>query len=132
VIAVNMSAAEARGLLSQPKKTRGRYNVVPVERRTMDGVVFASEAEMMRYADLQNLERAGEIFDLTRQISYDIEINGQHFCTYTPDHEYINKAGVPIIEEFKTGKSVREKDYKLRKLAFELYYGLKVTEIISR
>ena len=129
---MSISAAEAREILNQPKKKRGRYNVVPVERRTMDGVVFASEAEMKRFADLQMLERAGEISDLRRQQSYDIEIKGHHFCTFTPDHEYLNKKGTPIIEEFKTGMSVKDKDYQLRKRAFELYYGLTVTEIISR
>ncbi len=127
-----MTAAEARLLLNQPKKKRGRYKVVPPERRTMDGVVFDSEAEMKRFADLQMLERAGEISDLRRQISYDIEINGQHFCTYTSDHEYLDKTGTPIIEEFKTEFSKREQAYSLRRRAFELYHNLKVTEIISR
>ena len=43
------------------KNKKNRFNVSPVEERTLGGVVFASKKEMKRYAELQLLQRAGEV-----------------------------------------------------------------------
>lgn len=127
---MNMSAAEFRNL---PKPTKGgRYKRAPKEARTVKGIVFDSSIEAQRWAILRLLERKGDISDLRRQQSYPVEIKGHPFCVFTPDFEYITDRGLQVIEEVKSTGTANEPDYKLRKLAFELYYGLKVTEIISR
>lgn len=125
-----MSAAEFRNL---PKPSKGgRYKRSPKEARTVGGIVFDSSLEAQRWIVLGLLERAGKISNLQRQQAYLIEIRGMPFCKFTPDFEYITSEGLQVIEEVKSSGTAKEPDYKLRKLAFELYYGLKVTEIISR
>lgn len=117
---------------SLPAKSRkGRYPRAPKEERTLDGIVFDSKGEMTRWATLLQWQRAGEIRDLRRQKSYAVEIKGHKFCSFKPDFEYITKEGRIVIEDFKSTGTAKERDYKLRKKAFELYYGLEVTEVIS-
>ena len=42
----------------------GKYHVSSPEDRTRDGIVFASKAEMRRYAELKLMEKAGKIKNL--------------------------------------------------------------------
>lgn len=57
---------------------RRHFDVVPVEKRTLDGVVFASRDEMIWFANLQLRERAGQITDLKRQVTF-------HWDVYLPN-----------------------------------------------
>lgn len=125
-----MTPDEYKALMAA-KPSNGRYPRAPKEERTLDGIVFDSKTEMQRWATLKQWERAGQIRDLTRQRSYPVEIKGQHFCTFTPDFEYITLEGRIVIEETKSSGTAKEADYRLRKKAFELYYGLEVTEVFS-
>ena len=50
----------------------GKYSVSSPDRRTMDGIVFDSRMEMLRYADLKLLEKAGEIRELSIQPKYEL------------------------------------------------------------
>lgn len=45
----------------------GKYNVSAPQDRTLDGIVFASKAEMRRYAELKLMEKVGQIRGLTIQ-----------------------------------------------------------------
>lgn len=109
---------------------RGRFPVVPSESRTMGGVTFDSKREMLRWAELQLLQRAGEITELKRQVSYSVSIASVHFCKFTPDAEYIDRHGVKVFEDVKSSGTAKDTAYRLRKKAFEIFYGVKVTEII--
>ena len=106
-----------------------RFKVSPKAERTLDGITFDSKKEMMRYAELKLLQRAGEIEGLTCQPSYTLEIGGKPFCKYTADFSYIQR-NVFVIEDVKSTGTVKDSAYKLRKKAFELSMGLKVTEVI--
>ena len=57
-----ISAQEARTLLSKPK--RSKYGAKKTE---LDGIVFDSQREASRWAELRLLEKAGEISHLERQ-----------------------------------------------------------------
>jgi hypothetical protein len=127
---VSISAAEARELLAP--QSRGRFRRSAPGRRTVDGILFDSIGEALRYMALKNLQRAGKISDLRRQQSYQIEIKGHKFCKFKPDFEYITEEGQQVIEEVKSSGTAKDPSYRLRKKAFELYYGLTVTEIISK
>lgn len=126
--------AGTTGLTGGGRK-RGRYAVAAKAERTLDGVVFDSKGEMRRYATLRLMERCGAIKDLKRQVKYDVAINGQHFCSITFDHAYVEKqtdgSWRPVVEEFKSKGTIREKDYALRKKAAVLFYGLSVREIVA-
>lgn len=113
-----------------PKK--GRFATGDKERRTYDGVVFDSVAEAQRWANLKLLERAGLISQLTYQPSWNVEINGQRFCTYTADSSYFcNDRKRLVIEEVKTSGTEKLPDYRLRKKAAELAYGIKVEVFLA-
>jgi hypothetical protein len=97
--------------------------------RTIDGIVFASKKEAKRYAELKLLEKARVITGLECQPSYEVQIDGKKFCTYTADFLYYDKTGV-VIEEVKSTGTRKDAAYRLRKKAFELKYKMKVREII--
>lgn len=131
---------DVRGLkgvnLQGYEKRKGRYPVAPKEQRTMGGKVFASKAQMNRYADLELLQRVGQISDLQMEVPFKVYIKGPdgvdyYFCTYTADHVYREK-GELVIEEVKTSGTVKDTAYRLRRKAFELHSGLKVREVVAR
>ncbi|MGI9142812.1 MAG: DUF1064 domain-containing protein [Fluviibacter sp.] len=112
------------------KSGKARYQVVEPARRTMDGVLFASQKEMKRYAELRLLVRAGEITDLALQPKFEVDGNGEPFCVYTADFSYRDKAGNLIVEEIKSTGTAKDAAYKLRKKAAELAFDMTVTEVI--
>jgi hypothetical protein len=95
---------------------KNKYNVSDKSRRTMDGTVFDSMAEMNRYAELKTLERAGVIKDLVLQPRFILiektPRTRQH--VYTADFMYIIEAET-IVEDVK---GVVTKDYVLRRDMF--------------
>ena len=78
----------------------GKYGVASKERRTLDGIVFDSRFEMLRWIELQLLERAGEITHLRRQPAFPIVVNGVKVCTYEADFAYCED-GSEVIEDVK-------------------------------
>lgn len=110
---------------------KNRFAVVEPERRTMDGIVFASKKEMIRYAELKLLEKAKEIHNLEVQPKFHVSIKDKLFCTYTADFTYLDKNGMTVIEELKSTGTAKDAAYRLRKKAAELYYGIKINVIIK-
>jgi hypothetical protein len=110
--------------------------VAKKEARTYSGIVFDSKGEMERYHHLTMAERAGLIHGLRRQVGYSVSINGQPFCRTTFDFEYWDIAAKDachlVTEEFKSGGTIREPDYRLRRKAVELQYGFTVREVVAR
>lgn len=110
---------------------RSRFQVAPKIDRTVDGHVFDSKKEATRYATLRLLERAGKIEDLRIQVKFPVEINGEHFCTYTADFVFFDIAlGREVIQDSKSSGTAKDPAFRLRKKAAELYHGITVTEII--
>ena len=108
-----------------------KYKVAPKSERTIDGIVFDSKREASRYSDLKLAERANLIKNLTLQPEYPVQINGKHYCTYTPDFKYTEAAtGKEIIEEVKSTGTMKDAAYRLRKKAAELYHGVEITVFI--
>jgi hypothetical protein len=111
-------------------KKKGRFPVAPKAERTLDGVVFASKGEMMRYAKLRLMQRAGMITNIELQPRYDVPLNGEHFCTYTADFRYVVVAsGETVIEEHKSSGTRQDAAYKLRRKAAILHHRIAVTEV---
>lgn len=128
-MSTTLTAAQYRETVKAPKK--GRFPVTSKELRTYEGIVFDSRREMQRWQKLKFMEIAGTIFDLKRGVSYSVEINGRHFCKFTPDAEYLTKEGLVVYEDTKSSGTRKDAAYRLRKKAFELYYGVEVTEILK-
>jgi hypothetical protein len=111
-------------------KKKSRFPVAPPEQRTLDGILFASKGEMMRYAKLRQMQRAGMITNIELQPRYDIPINGEHFCTYTADFRYtVVASGEVVVEDFKSSGTRQDAAYKQRKKAAQLHHGIVVTEV---
>lgn len=126
---LHLSRAQGKAYLGNAPK-KGRFAVVPVEKRTVDGIVFDSAKEARRYVDLSHYVKVGMIRDLERQIKFPVEINGRHFCTYTVDFRYKDNFGRTIYEECKSTGTAKDAAYKLRRKAAELYYKIKISEVI--
>lgn len=109
-----------------------KYKVSPKSERTWNGIVFDSKAEMMRYIDLINLQKAGVIKNLQIQPEFPVYISGQLYCTYTADFQYFNNDVQQwVTEDVKSQGTMLETAFKLRKKAAELYHGIIVTLFVN-
>lgn len=91
-----------------------KYNVAAKERRTVDGITFASMGEMNRYLELKMLETAGIISDLELQPKFLLipkTEKGGRAVYYYADFKY-TKNGSIIYEDVK---GVQTDVYKLKK-----------------
>lgn len=112
----------------QAPKDRNKYNADPTTRGELK---FASKGEALRYDQLCNLERAGEIENLHPHPRYElanehIEIryaNGR-LAIYTADFQY-DENGEVVTEDFKSKATMTEAS-SLRIAVFESLYGRKV------
>jgi Protein of unknown function (DUF1064) len=107
--------------------SRPRYRVSQKSERTLDGIVFASKREMIRYAELKQLKQAGVIRYLELQPAFPVSINDKHYCTYTADFAYDVDDEI-IYEDVKSSITAKDAAYRLRKKAAELFHGVKIHE----
>jgi hypothetical protein len=100
----------------------GRIRVAPKEERTLDGITFASKAEMNRFAELKMLERAGLIEGLERQPRYILltEPHKNKSIVYVADFRYrsLETKGI-VVEDVK---GMRTEVYKLKLKLFRDRY----------
>lgn len=122
-------AARAQLAAAMKATKRGRYPVVSIERRTVDGITFASGGEAQLYAKLKLRERAGEISRLELQPEFPVSINGAHFCRYTADFSYLER-GTRVIVDRKSSGTRKDQAHKLRRKAAELFFGIEVVEVL--
>lgn len=131
-----MTIEEYRKLERKEKKKKSKYNNNPV---WVDGIRFASNAEGRRYSELKLLERAGEIHDLSLQVSFVLfekqkceEIDDLGVHKYIADFTYRDKNDKFIIEDvkgYRDTKSVVYRHFLLKKAAMKYFYGYEVREI---
>jgi hypothetical protein len=103
----------------------GRIRVSKKELRTIDGITFASKAEMYRYAELKMLERTGVISELALQPRFILQEKfvasdgrKEREIIYVADFQY-EKNGKTIVEDCK---GMRTDVYKMkRKMFLKLY-----------
>lgn len=98
---------------------------------------FDSYVEYRRYKELQLIQSAGQISRLRHHKRWSISIINQqgkpiHGCYYESDFDYLDKDGVPVVEDCKP-KSEKALDpvFKLKRRLFKAAYGLDIT-IIGR
>lgn len=88
-------------------KPYNKFHVSPKSERTLDGIVFASKAEMRRYSELKILEKTREIFDLKLQPKYLLvpKTRWGRALYYIADFEYTEKwksdITIGIVEDVK-------------------------------
>ena len=104
------------------------------EKIVADGQEFDSLLEYSRYRQLKILERAGEIKNLQRQVSFELQPRYKkgnktiRAITYIADFVYVDvRTGKKVIEDTK---GYRNEVYKLKKKLFEyVYKDMQITEI---
>lgn len=100
-------------------------------KRTADNMVFDSIIEKDRYLELKLLLRAGEISELKIHPRYEVDMMGKHLCFYSADFSYWDvRNDVGVVEDVKSKATQKDPYYRLRKKAAELYYSMKVTEVV--
>lgn len=90
----------------------------------VNGEKFDSKGEAARWQELKLMEMAGEIVELTRQVKYDMVINGVKVCSFVPDFEYV-KDGALITEDFKS-KATMTPTFRLKAKLFKALYNREV------
>ena len=99
----------------------------------VDGITFDSKKEATRYAELKLLQRAGEIFDLQRQVPFTLipkqTRDGKVIerpCVYKADFVYKEKDGTEVVEDVK---GVCTKEYRIKKKLMLWQFGIIVKEV---
>lgn len=99
----------------------------------VDGITFDSKKEATRYAELMLLQRAGEIFDLQRQVPFTLipkQVRDgkvvERPVVYKADFVYKEKDGTEVVEDVK---GVCTKEYRIKKKLMLWQFGIIVREV---
>lgn len=121
-----------------------------VKTKASDGIIFDSAKEACRYEQLLLLQRAGEITDLKRQVTYEL-IPNQYITyerysktgkrledgkklvekkvEYVADFVYTEvKSGEVVVEDTKS-KATKTKDYIIKRKLLLFRHGIKLREV---
>ena len=97
--------------------------------KTIDGIEHDSKKEALRWMELQMLQRAGEISELRRQVSFELipKQVGERACNYIADFVYVdNKTNRTVVED---AKGVRTDVYKIKKKLMLWRYDIRIKEV---
>lgn len=106
---------------------RSKFNA---KKTTVDGIVFDSKREAARYVELREMERAGAIKGLRRQVKYELvhafDVDGKHYraITWIADFVYVED-GKEVVEDCK---GYRTDVYRLKAKLFAHRYGVSIRE----
>ncbi len=112
-------------LLPKAEKKQSKYGNQKTE---VDGIKFDSKKEAMRWQHLKHLRDTGCIFGLSRQVTFSIDINGQHICKYIADFVYANSIG-EIVEYVKSEATRKLPVYRLKKKLMKAVHGIEIVEV---
>ena len=99
--------------------------------KTDDGV-FDSKREWQRWCELKLLQKAKEISDLTRQVSFELipvqQYDGgtERAVKYIADFVYYDRYGRLVVED---AKGVRTKDYIIKRKLMLQKFGIHIVEV---
>lgn len=101
-----------------------KYNNTKIR---VDGRLFDSKAEAARWQELQLLERAGEVSEIERQVTYELipKQPGERSLKYIADFRYKTKDGQTIVEDVKGYKT---EVYKIKRKLMLYVHGIKIRE----
>ena len=102
-----------------------KYGAIKTE---IDGHVFDSKREAVRYSELKLAERAGEISDIVLQPEYLLRVEGgKSVGKYRADFRYLHIPSDTVIVE--DVKGVKTAVYRLKKRIVEAVYGIEIVEV---
>lgn len=101
---------------------------------TVDGITFDSQKEAVRYQELLLLQRAGQIFNLQRQVPFVLipkqERNGkviERAVVYKADFVYTEN-GEDIVEDVKS-EATKTKEYIIKRKLLLWQFGIRIREV---
>lgn len=123
---------EAKGLIPTPpvcgelvqEPKRPKYGNRKTE---IDGFVFDSKKEALRYLDLREEQRAGVISELRRQVAFPLVVNGDVIGEYVADFTYWLH-GKLRVEDVKSKATRKLPLYRLKVKLMKACLGIEVLE----
>lgn len=116
-------AKQPEGAIRAKKQGRSKYRNQKTE---VDGIIFDSKKESLRWQELKLLESAGEIWKLERQVTFELRVRSILICKYRPDFVYYNKSG-KVVEDVKS-KVTKTRGYQIKKKLMSAIYGIEILE----
>ena len=115
------------------KPKANKYGVNPKEKRTYNGTVYASTAEMKYRIKLDTIVRYNNeenpISKIEEQVKFPIEIKGFKCFTYILDFRVTYSSGVIQHIDVKGSKlGAAYSMFRLKKKCVEAYYGIEILE----
>lgn len=113
----------------KPPSRRHKYGVAVKEARTYQGIVFDSKAEMNDYIALRQLERAGRVRNLRRQVAYPLVVNGVRVATYRADfvyEEFIGLDSTQWVTVVQDTKGVQTEGFKIKQRLMFAVHGISI------
>lgn len=92
----------------------------------VDGIKFHSKAEAKRWQELNLLQKAGHIKELTRQNSYILTVNHVRIAVYKADFVYFDVKMEKWVVEDKKG--IKTRDYVIKKKLMRAIYQIDIFE----
>ena len=93
----------------------------------VNGVMFDSSAEALRYRELLLLVTAGEISELFIHPKFQLDVNNIHLGCYIADFQYNDHERQKIVVE--DVKGVKTPVYRLKKKLMKALYGIEIFEV---
>ena len=93
------------------------------KKTVVDGMVFDSKKESLRFRELQLLEKTGEIENLQTQVKFELipKQEGERATNYIADFMY-QENGKTVVEDVKSEITRKKPEYVIkRKLMLERY-----------
>lgn len=116
-----MTVDELHGKLTKGSK----YHNQPV---VVDSIRFDSRKEARRWHNLQLAQQAGEIWNLRRQVRYELHCpGGLKVATYVADFTYARNEQT-IVEDVKSVATRKLAMYQLKKRWMAAEYGVEIQE----
>lgn len=101
------------------------YSKYRAKRTTIDGITFASKMEGRRYEILRDMQKRGEIQNLSLQPRFRLEVNGVKICDYISDFRYIDADGNEVIEDVKGALTPA---YRMKRNLMKAIFGITILE----
>lgn len=100
-----------------------------VKTQTLDGEVFDSKKESVRWCQLLLLQKAGIIKHLQRQVKYELipKQKGEKACAYVADFVYTDcESGQTVVKDVK---GHRTEVYKIKKKLMLYVHNIRIREV---
>lgn len=92
----------------------------------VDGVRFDSKAEARRWVELQQLQAAGQIRKLRRQVRYELPVNDQVVAKYVADFVYQRAMGDYWQEVVEDVKGIETPMFRLKAKLMRAIHGINI------